>query len=155
MQSGFMYLAAVIDWYSRYVLAWTLSNSLDILFCIDALKQALTKGTPNIFNTDQGAQCNPEAFTQVLLEKKTLAISMDGRVRALDNAFIDRLWWTVRYEDIYPKCCSDGHELYHGLSRFFHYYNKENSQHWKNELLLKYFPLWRCFKIPTRFARHK
>lgn len=125
MQFGFMYLAAVIDWYSRYVLAWTLSNSLDTLFCIDALEQALTKGTPEIFNTDQGAQFTSEAFTKVLLDRKSIAISMDGRGRALDNAFIERLWWTVKYEDVYPKCYSDGHELYHGLSRFFGYYNKE------------------------------
>jgi putative transposase len=125
MQFGFMYLAAVIDWYSRYVLAWTLSNSLDTLFCIDALEQALTKGIPEIFNTDQGAQFTSEAFTKVLLDRKDIAISMDGRGRALDNAFIERLWWTVKYENVYPKCYSDGHELYHGLSRFFDYYNRE------------------------------
>ncbi len=125
LQFGFMYLAAVIDWYSRYVLAWALSNSLDSLFCIEALKRALAKGTPEIFNTDQGSQFTSEAFTKVLLEKKNIAISMDGRGRALDNAFIERLWWTVKYEDIYPRCYSDGHELYRGLNRFFDYYNKE------------------------------
>ncbi|WP_319549697.1 integrase core domain-containing protein [Desulfogranum marinum] len=95
------------------------------MFCIDALKRASTKGTPKIFNTDQGAQFTSEAFTKVLLDKKNIAISMDGRGRALDNAFIERLWWTVTYEDVYPKCYPDDHKLYHGLSRFFDYYNKE------------------------------
>jgi putative transposase len=137
MQFGFMYLAAVIDWYSRYVLAWTLSNSLDTLFCIDALKQALAKGTPEIFNTDQGSQFTSEAFTKVLLDKKDIAISMDGRGRALDNAFIERLWWTVKYEDVYPKCYSNGHQLHQGLRRYFDYYNKER----KHSALGKRTPL--------------
>jgi putative transposase len=123
MRHGFMYLAAVIDWYSRYVLAWELSNSMDSLFCVDALKVALTQGNPGIFNTDQGSQFTSEAFTGVLLEKD-IAISMDGRGRALDNVFIERLWWTVKYEDIYPRSYSDGHALYRGLSRYFNYYNK-------------------------------
>jgi len=124
MRYGFMYLTAVIDWYSRYVLAWELSNTMESLFCVDALKHALTKGTPEIFNTDQGAQFTSEAFTEVLLDKN-IAISMDGRGRALDNVFIERLWWTVKYEDIYPKSYSDGHVLHHGLSRYFDYYNTE------------------------------
>ena len=124
MRYGFMYLTAVIDWYSRYVLAWELSNTMESLFCVDALKHALTKGTPEIFNTDQGAQFTSEAFTEVLLDKN-IAISMDGRGRALDNVFIESLWWTVKYEDIYPKSYSDGHVLHHGLSRYFDYYNTE------------------------------
>ena len=124
LRYGFMYLTAVIDWYSRYVLAWELSNTMESLFCVDALKHALTKGTPEIFNTDQGAQFTSEAFTEVLLDKN-IAISMDGRGRALDNVFIERLWWTVKYEDIYPKSYSDGHVLHHGLSRYFNYYNTE------------------------------
>lgn len=124
MQSGFMYLAAVIDWYSRYVLAWELSNSMESLFCVDALKQALTQGHPEIFNTDQGAQFTSEAFTGVLLDKN-ITISMDGRGRALDNVFIERLWWTVKYEEIYQKSYKDGHVLYRGLNRYFDYYNKE------------------------------
>jgi putative transposase len=124
MRYGFMYLTAIIDWYSRYVLAWELSNTLESLFCVDALKRALTKGTPEIFNTDQGSQFTSEAFTEILLEKN-IAISMDGRGRALDNVIIERLWWTVKYEDIYPRSYSDGHVLYHGLSRYFDYYNTE------------------------------
>jgi len=124
MRHGFMYLAAVIDWYSRYVLAWELSNTMESLFCVSALQRALTKGNPSIFNTDQGAQFTSEAFTGVLLDKN-IAISMDGRGRALDNVFIERLWWTVKYEDIYPRAYSDGHALHRGLSRYFNYYNTE------------------------------
>ena len=124
MQHGFMYLAAVIEWYSRYVLAWELSNSLDSLFCVAALKQALTQGTPDIFNTDQGSQFTSDAFTGVLLDKQ-IAISMDGRGRALDNVFIERLWWTVKFEEVYPKAYADGHALHRGLGTYFDYYNQE------------------------------
>ena len=124
MARGFLYLTAVIDWYSRYVLSWELSNSLDCEFCVSALREALLLGTPEIFNTDQGSQFTSEAFTSVLLEKQ-IAISMDGRGRALDNVFIERLWWTLKYEDIYPKAYDDGHALHRGLSRYFAYYNHE------------------------------
>ena len=124
MRYGFMYLTAVIDWYSRYVLAWELSNTMESLFCVEALKHALTQGTPEIFNTDQGSQFTSEAFTDVLLDKD-IAISMDGRGRALDNVFVERLWWTVKYENVYSNEYSDGRELYHGLTRYFDYYNKE------------------------------
>ncbi len=124
MRHGFMYLAAVIEWHSRYVLAWELSNTLESLFCVAALKRALTQGTPEIFNTDQGSQFTSEAFTGVLLDKK-IAISMDGRGRALDNVFIERLWWTVKYEEVYPKSYADGHALYKGLGTYFDYYNNE------------------------------
>ena len=135
MRYGFMFLTAIIDWYSRYVLAWELSNTMESLFCVDALKHALSKGTPEIFNTDQGSQFTSEAFTDVLLEKN-IAISMDGRGRALDNVFIERLWWTVKYEDVYPKSYSDGHTLYHGLKRYFDYYNTER----KHSALDKHTP---------------
>lgn len=124
MKHGFMYLSAVIDWYSRYVLSWELSNSLDSLFCIAALEQALEQGTPEIFNTDQGSQFTSDAFTRVLLDKQ-IALSMDGRGRALDNVFVERLWWTLKYEDVYPKAYSDGHSLYRGLDAYFSYYNCE------------------------------
>ena len=124
MKHGFMYLSAVIDWYSRYVLSWELSNSLDSLFCIAALEQALEQGTPEIFNTDQGSQFTSDAFTRVLLDKQ-IALSMDGRGRALDNVFVERLWWTLKYEDVYPKAYSDGHSLYRGLDDYFSYYNCE------------------------------
>jgi putative transposase len=124
MRTGFLYLAAVIDWYSRYVLAWELSNSMETLFCVDAIEQALSQGCPEIFNTDQGTQFTSEAFTGVLLDKN-ITISMDGRGRALDNVFIERLWWTVKYEEIYPKSYENGHVLHKGLSCYFNYYNKE------------------------------
>lgn len=124
MRHGFMYLAAVIEWYSRYVLAWELSNSLESLFCVAALERALAQGRPEIFNTDQGSQFTSEAFTGVLLDRD-IAISMDGRGRALDNVFIERLWWTVKYEEVYPKCYADGHALHRGLETYFDYYNHE------------------------------
>jgi len=97
MQHGFMYLVAIIDWFSRYVLAWQLSNTLDGLFCRVALRQALERGTPEIFNTDQGAQFTAVEFTDVL-ENAGIRISMDGRGRTLDNVFVERLWRTVKYE---------------------------------------------------------
>lgn len=124
MKSGFMYLTAVIDWYSRYVLAWELSNTMDGFFCVSALERSLEVNLPEMFNTDQGSQFTSEAFTGVLLDKK-IAISMDGRGRALDNVFIERLWWTVKYEEIYPKDYSDGRSLHQGLARYFEYYNTE------------------------------
>jgi len=125
MRHGFMYLVAVIDWFSRYVLAWELSNTLDSDFCVLALERALMQhGTPDIFNTDQGSQFTSEAFTDVLLDRE-ISISMDGRGRALDNVFIERLWWTVKYEEIYPKSYGQGKELYEGLSAYFTYYNDE------------------------------
>jgi putative transposase len=124
MRSGYMFLTAVIEWYSRYVLAWELSNTMESHFCVAALEHALTQGTPEIFNTDQGSQFTSKDFTDMLLGQK-IAISMDGKGRALDNAFIERLWWTVKYEEIYPKDYSDGHSLYSGLDAYFDYYNNE------------------------------
>jgi len=124
MRSGFMYLTAVIDWHSRYVLSWDLSNSMESGFCVTALTRSLTRGTPEIFNTDQGSQFTSSSFTSVLLDRE-IAISMDGRGRALDNVFVERLWWTVKYEEIYPKGYGDGIELYQGLDRYFQYYNEE------------------------------
>lgn len=124
MRHGFMYLAAVIDWYSRYVLAWELSNTLESYFCVSVLEQALNLGVPEVFNSDQGSQFTSDAFTGVLLGKE-IAISMDGRGRALDNVFIERLWWTVKYEEIYPKDYACGQTLYEGLASYFEYYNHE------------------------------
>jgi len=124
MRHGFMYLVAVMDWYSRYVITWDLSNSMEVGFCVAALKGALATGTPGIFNTDQGSQFTSEDFTAPLLERE-VRISMDGRGRALDNVRIERLWRSVKYEDIYLREYTDGHELYAGLSRYFQYYNHE------------------------------
>jgi putative transposase len=114
MPKGFMYLVAVIDWYSRYVLAWALSNMQETLFCLDALHQALEFNTPEIFNTDQGTQFTSQAFTQTLLDRG-IQISMDGRGRALDNIFVERLWRTVKYENIYLNDYQSVPELRLGL----------------------------------------
>jgi putative transposase len=125
MRHGFMYLAVVIDWYSRYVLSWELSNSMESFFCVTALQRALeSHGEPEIFNTDQGSQYTSEDFTSILINRQ-IVISMDGRGRALDNVFIERLWWTVKYEDVYPRNYPDGHALYAGLEKYFRYYNNE------------------------------
>lgn len=124
MVNGFMYLVAVIDWYSRYVLSWTLSNTLDSTFCLEALEQALQQGTPDIFNTDQGAQFTAYSFTS-RLAADNIRISMDGRGRALDNIFIERLWRTVKYEDIYLKNYENIPALIAGLTHYFSFYNKE------------------------------
>ncbi len=119
-----MYLTAVIDWYSRYVLSWTLSNTLDGAFCLDALELALQKGTPDIFNTDQGSQFTAAAFTDHL-KAKNIRISMDGRGRALDNIFIERLWRSVKYEDIYLKDYANVPALTVGMNKYFPFYNVE------------------------------
>ncbi len=123
MPRGFMYLVAVIDWHSRYVLSWRLSNTLDANFCVETLQDALATGRkPEIFNTDQGAQFTSTAFTQVLLDQD-IRISMDGRGRALDNVFVERLWRTVKYEDIYLKDYQSPFALNAGLREYFNRYN--------------------------------
>ena len=119
-----MYLVAVLDWFSRYVLAWQLSNTLDGYFCLDAVQHALNKGTPVIFNTDQGVQFTASAFTHYL-ESAGIRISMDGKGRALDNIFIERLWRTVKYEDIYLEEYASVPALDAGLERYFHFYNHD------------------------------
>lgn len=124
MRQGFMYLMAVIDWYSRFVLAWELSNTLDTRFCITALEKALAGGKPLIFNTDQGAQFTAEDFTNPL-KQASVEISMDGKGRALDNVFIERLWRSVKYEDIYLHEYEDGRHLFGGLRNYFGFYNHE------------------------------
>lgn len=124
MAKGFMYLVAVIDWHSRYVLSWELSNTMDTTFCIDALEKALEVSTPTIFNTDQGVQFTSLSFTKVLLDKD-IKISMDGRGRALDNIFVERLWRTVKYENIYMNEYQTVPELRSGLKRYFKFYNQE------------------------------
>lgn len=124
MRDGFMYLTAVLDWHSRYVLAWRLSNTMDSDFCVAALEEALAAGRPEIFNTDQGAQFTSRAFTS-RLEARDVAISMDGRGRALDNVFIERLWWSVKYEEIYLKEYATVSELEEGLRRYFAFYGHD------------------------------
>ncbi len=122
---GFVYLVAVIDWYSRKVLSWRLSNTLESGFCVEGLEQALQiYGTPEIFNTDQGCQFTSEAFTGVLTAHG-IAISMDGRGRALDNIFVERLWRSVKYEDVYLRGYTTLSELQRGLTDYFVFYNME------------------------------
>jgi putative transposase len=124
MAAGFMYLAAVIDWFSRYVIAWKLSNTLDGSFCTEMLDEALQGGRPEVFNTDQGVQFTAAAFVG-RLESAGVAVSMDGRGRALDNVFVERLWRSVKYEDIYIRGYETVSELLRGLSRYFAFYNDE------------------------------
>ena len=122
MANGYMYLVAVMDWFSRYVLAWQLSNTLDGHFCRVALRQALQLGQPKIFNTDQGVQFTTVNFTS-MLEQQGIAISMDGRGRALDNIFIERLWRTVKYEHVYLMHYDFVPQLMTGLGSYLHFYN--------------------------------
>jgi putative transposase len=122
---GFVYLVAIIDWYSRRVLSWRISNTMDTSFCIDCLEEAIKiYGVPEIFNTDQGAQFTSHAFTEVLI-KNSVSISMDGRGRALDNIFVERLWRTVKYEEIYLKQHDNLQSLLIGLTDYFVFYNHE------------------------------
>lgn len=124
MAHGFMYLVAILDWFSRYVLTWQLSNTLDGRFCRDALKMALAQDRPEIFNTDQGVQFTATSFTQTLAHAG-IRISMDGRGRALDNIFIERLWRTVKYEHVYLMEYETVPDLEAGLNTYFHFYNHE------------------------------
>jgi putative transposase len=124
LRAGFMYLAATIDWYSRYVVAWRLSNTPDGAFCLEMLEEALSRGRPEVFNTDQGAQFTASAFTG-RLESAGVAVSMDGRGRCLDNVFVERLWRSVKYEDVYVRGYEAAPELWQGLGRYFGFYNGE------------------------------
>jgi len=124
MARGFLYLVAIIDWCSRYVLSWRLSNTLDIGFCVEALEEALRKGRPEMFNTDQGAQFTGEAFTG-MLEQQGVRISMDGKGRYSDNLFVERLWRTVKYEEVYLKAYQDGRDAKMGIGDYFRFYNAE------------------------------
>lgn len=125
LERGFAYLVAVIDWYSRCVLSWRLSNSMDASFCVDCLEDALREhGRPEVFNSDQGSQFTSKAFTDVLKREK-VDISMDGRGRALDNIFVERLWRNVKHEDVYLKGYANMAELMLGLAQYFAFYNAE------------------------------
>lgn len=124
LASGFVYLMAVIDWYSRYVLGWALSTTLDADFCIEAVGKLVAQGQCEIFNTDQGAQFTTARFTQPLLDKG-IQVSMDGRGRALDNIFVERLWRTVKYEYVYLQDIPTVRDAWRGLRDFFHFYNHE------------------------------
>jgi putative transposase len=124
LATGFMYLAAIIDWYSRYVLTWRLSNTLDGSFCLEMLEEALSRGKPEVFNTDQGTQFTAEAWTR-RLQTAGVAVSMDGRGRCLDNVFVERLWRTVKYENVYLRGYTTVPQLQEGLECYFPFYNNE------------------------------
>jgi len=124
MAQGFLYLTAIMDWYSRYVLSWRLSNTLDAGFCLEALESALAISQPDIFNTDQGTQFTGKDFTGKL-QSCDIQISMDGRGRVFDNIFIERLWRSVKYEEVYAKNYESVKDAVEGLTRYFQLYNKE------------------------------
>ena len=121
---GFVYLVAIMDWYSRFVISWRLSNTMDTEFCLEALREALESGTPDIYNTDQGAQFTSDDHTG-LLKAAGIKISMDGRGRVFDNIMIERLWRTLKYQDIYIKDYQTVMELNAGLDDYFRFYNYE------------------------------
>jgi putative transposase len=124
LRRGFLYLVAVMDWFSRYVLSWRLSNTLEGSFCIEALEEALGIGRPEIFNTDQGSQFTASAFTS-RLQTDGITISMDGRGRALDNVFVERLWRSVKYEEVYLRDYANGWEAERSLGAYFDFYRGE------------------------------
>jgi putative transposase len=125
IKNGFMYLIAIIDLYSRYVVHWSLSNTMEAEWCAEFLKEAINKaGKPEMFNTDQGSQFTSDVFTSVLIDNK-ITISMDGKGRATDNIFIERLWRSVKYEDVYLHAYETGLELFKGLKKYFEFYNQE------------------------------
>lgn len=123
VEGGFFYLIAIMDWFSRYVLAWELSNSMETQFCLDALTSALAKTQPEIFNTDQGSQFTSNRFVEALAGRE-IRVSHDGKGRFIDNIFIERLWRSLKYEEVYAYCYQDGHEAYQGISNWMHRYNR-------------------------------
>lgn len=122
MRLGFMYLVAIMDWYSRYVLSWRLSNSMEVSFCVEALEAALAQAIPEIHNSDQGSQFGSEQYTSKLLSNN-IKISMDGKGRAFDNIFIERLWRSVKYEHVYMHDYVDGFDAREKLTEYFNFYN--------------------------------
>ena len=124
MAKGFLYLVAIMDWHSRHVLAWKLSNTMDTSFCVAALEEALGKGRPEIFNTDQGSQFTSEAFTQTLQEQR-VQVSMDGKGRYLDNIFVERLWRSIKYEEVYLKAYQTVAEARTGINAYLEFYNRQ------------------------------
>jgi putative transposase len=148
MARSFMYLVAIMDWNSRKVLSWRLSNTLDTDFCVDALEMAINRfGTPDIFNTDQGAQFTSRAFTDTL-KHHNIKISMDGKGRGQDNIFIERLWWTVKHHYIYLYVFENGTQLRTGLGQWFKHYNRERS----HQALDNLTPDEVYFNLPHPFA---
>ncbi len=124
MSAGFLYLVAIMDWFSRYVLAWRLSNTLDVAFCVDCLQEALSKGVPELFNSDQGCQFTSSDFTDILLEAG-VRVSMDGKGRCMDNIFTERLWRSYKYEDVYIKDYDDVRTAAASTEAYWEFYNNE------------------------------
>jgi putative transposase len=124
IKGGFLYLVAIMDWATRYILSWKLSNTMDVGFCIEALKEALEYGTPEVFNSDQGSQFTSLEFTKIL-EENEIQISMDGKGRCYDNIFIERLWRSVKYEEVYLKKYENGQEAHRGLKEYLLFYNEK------------------------------
>ena len=124
MRSGFLYLVAILDWFSRYVLSWRLSNSMEVSFCLEALQEALERGQPEIFNSDQGVQFTCTQFQVPLLERG-VKLSMDGKGRALDNVFVERLWRSLKYEEVYLKDYEQTLEAYDGIGAYLKFYNTQ------------------------------
>src|SRR5664279_3368662 len=124
MAQGFLYLVAVMDWFSRFVLSWSLSLAIEVEFCVEALKRALRRGRPDIFNSDQGSQFTSEKFTGELAERE-IAIGMDGRGRCMDNIFVERLWRSLKYEEVYLKDYASVTEARAGIAGYFQFYNHE------------------------------
>jgi putative transposase len=124
MARGFLYLVAIMDWHSRYVLAWRLSNTMEVGFCLEALEEALSKGRPEIFNTDQGSQVTSDTFTGMLLEQG-IQVSMDGKGCYTDNIFVERLWRSIKHEEVYLKAYQNGSEARAGIGAYLDFYNRE------------------------------
>lgn len=124
LRQGFVYLVAILDWFSRYVLSWKLSLTMEVEFCLEALEMALQMDRPDIFNSDQGSQFTSAEFTG-RLQAEGIRISMDGRGRVFDNIFVERLWRTVKYEEVYIKSYDDVNECENGLAAYFRFYNEE------------------------------
>ena len=153
MRRGFLYLVAVMDWFSRYVLSWRLSNTMDADFCVDALEQALDMQKPDIFNTDQGSQFTSGKFTGLLLDKK-VKISMDGKGRFMDNIFVERLWRSLKYEEVYLKAYDSVKEAKAGIGQYISFYNHERLHQ-----TLGYKTAWEAHngleKLPWPENRHR
>jgi len=157
MMAGFLYLMAIMDWFSRYVLSWAVSNSLDCLFCVDALEQAMLVGTPDIFNTDQGSQFTSCDFTS-RLEQAEVRISMDGRGRVFDNIFSERLWRTVKYEEVYLNEYRQVRDVIDGLGDYFDFYNNRRlhqSLGYRIPAEVYFENRFRCFASPREAHEEK
>lgn len=137
VMGGYLYLFAIIDWYSRYILSWRLSNTMDVNFCVEALEEALSKATPLIWNSDQGTQFTSSIFINILKEKH-IAVSMDGVGRAIDNIFIERFWRSLKYEEVYPNDYQNGKDSYCRLAKYIPHYNEERPHQSLNGIP----PLW-------------